>query len=138
MPNKYLFFDYLAASSRAGFTIGNGPRDARFFQELNDFEADFACFSTGDADSIMMQKFICLFGNNDNLKSWHFFFKLFARGAGFSTRVDGVSLGAGTRSSFSVTSRFLRNLHGERFVDIKTPSSHYFYKKRRLPRSLRA
>jgi hypothetical protein len=91
----------------------------------------------------MMQKVVCLFGNNASLKSWHFFFNIFARGAGLNTELDRVGVSTCSRKTYTVKSSFLREINGIGFhEDVRAGASSIheaqFPRRTRVSRSIRA
>lgn len=128
--------EFMRNSSRVVFTVSNNASDEMFFKDLESIDIDFAAFSTGDADSIRLQNFVSLFGNNDNFKSWQFFFKLFENASPFA-------------GAFNIGARSMSLQYG---LDIQKKSFHFrknafeecrplFYKigaRKKMTRSVRA
>ena len=134
---------YRNALSKIFILIANNSVDDRIFlRNLAGAERDFMTFSPADTNSLYVESFIPLFGNNDTAKSWHFYLNIFERGAWSrktsrpfsSLRPAGLRVAPATSTGAAKVFR----LAASRLHKASTDPLHTRRLRERAPRILRA
>lgn len=71
---------YWKARSKIFIILANNSyKDKIFLQNLASPERSFLTFSPADTNSLFIENFLPLFGNNSSARAWHFYLSLFAK-----------------------------------------------------------